>query len=294
MKVFLSNASLFGLRRHLQKFGDELVMTAQDAELVLSQNELPSVVLESLWSVTPLSSSHRPSHFISRFAFEGKLCDQVIVGVPIWGTCNENLGAEEVGCVAVRFLPEGSFSELFYNGLHVVLEETKYTGFVSCCFSIDSLRADSTDRVPYKVCLGLPWWSVYALLENIGGSLTDFWLSPWRMRESWSVSLPVLRGCYPGKLIQKITIGGLDPMLTEHVHLWEKGLENTQQFVGVVTSSHVNLDTCLFQVLQIADRLRIPEKQYRTDIKREVKYRWGELRPHVLKPVGSSVSPSLG
>ena len=280
MKIFLADWSLYGLRRHVQKFGEELVSSEHAAELILSNDKvLPEIVRESLYGVVEGDSrGSRPDYGITRFSFEGKMSEQLAVCLPAWGTCNENLGAEEVGAVGVRFIPGSPLGDLFYDGLHVQLEKMKYTGFVSLQFSC------RTDRQPIVVQFGVPWFGLYGLLEGMRGNIAEYFSSPWRLFECWNVVLPVLRGLYPSKHCNEVTVGGLDPGISEHVHLWSKGLQSTEQFVGVISFSHGHLPTACHEVLQLANRLVVPEKQYRTDICRELGSIWGAVRPKVFTP----------
>lgn len=281
MRVFIRDSSLFGLKRSLQKYGNDLVSSPESAELILTNDEvLPEVIRRELfgdinWRSEADSVIHWPDYFLTRFAFEGELSNQLAVGLPLIGMCNENLGAEEVGAVAVRFLPSCPKGDLFYNGLHMVLKEMKYTGFVSLSF------LEGYDS-PVRVQLGVPCGAIYALVESIRGSYIDFMLAPWRLFESWCVALPILRGCYPGKEAKKVLIQGISPENADHCFPFSDGLQSLTQFVGFVSASHGSLSTACYRVLEIARSLVIPEKQFRTDIEWLLKRKWWDTQPIIL------------
>jgi hypothetical protein len=276
MKVCLADPSLLGLRHLLYKFGHDVVEVPKSAELLIRNDEvLPEIIRLSLFGELETDRSSRPHYGITRFAFEGKVSEQVACVLPVWGTCNENLGAEQVGACGVRFLPAGSLSELFHNGLHMVLEESKYTGFVTLLF------AEGSDT-PISVNLGVPFHGIYALVECMRGSIVDFWLSPWRLFEQWSVVLPVWRGLYPGNVLNETVITGISPDISDHVHLFSKGVQQREHSVGLISSGHGNLNSACYKVLEIARRLVIPEKQFRTDFEYELGHTWKQLRPKLV------------
>jgi hypothetical protein len=276
MKVCLADTSLLGLRHLLYKFGHDCVDMSKLPELVIRNDEvLPEIIRLSLFGELETDRSARPHYGITRFAFEGKVSEQVACVLPVWGTCNENLGAEQIGAVGIRFLPAGSLSEMFHNGLHMVLEESKYTGFVTLSF------AEGADT-PLAIHLGVPWHGIYALVECMRGSLVDFWLSPWRLFEQWSVCLPILSQLYPEYLVKQFVVGGVDPQIADSVHVFSKNIQLSSQFVGVVTGGHGNLNSACYKVLEIARRLVIPEKQFRTDFEFELGHTWKQLRPKLV------------
>jgi hypothetical protein len=277
MKVFLNQSGpLAGLVRHLSHEGDEVVPEAEKAELCIPDPmELPAALLEGLGS--DFDPSLQPTHVVTRW-FDGQsFGPQTFVGIPLLRLWNNDLGPPVPCGIAGRFRAPNS--EPIFVPPDIVLQylkESRFTGFVSTKASGKSTLSMQT---------GVPYFGLYALLEQINSKISSFFLESGRLYESWCCALLVTRYPFPfAHFAPRTALEGLTPELEKHFWTFgatqfRKTLVTEGTVLGVATAWDKTHN--LYQAVQLAQntarKIACSDIQFRTDMTECVRKQWEQL-----------------
>lgn len=285
MKVaIVSEGGLLGLRRAMEKEGDELT-SPENAELVLSDKDtsieqgkivkfyprFPTLTLEALGFEV---REDVVRYTLSRWWDGNTYGIQTLLSIPLIGAMNENLGCRKVVGQVCKFVDGSRMGAWFgKENFFALLKEMKIVGFVTFEFSREGLVGAR---------IGLPELSLYPLLEGWKGKISDLFLHGGEFLESWMVGLLVTRYPWPFEPKAKKVEIGVNPELEKHfwpfdVQEVRKSLFTESTTIGVVTSWNPSLEQACRLVLKPARNLRVEEKQFRTDVGRQAAEVVGEL-----------------
>jgi hypothetical protein len=273
MKIWIDTKSeLVALKSRIERDGDELVHERSKADVVIPTSfMIPKEVLPSFGFEC---STAEPNYTVSRWWNGQSWMPQLIVGVPLLRLMNNGLGLRVPVGYAARFVPTFSREEDFENPtLQSFLQESKFQGFCTFAYVQESVC---------EVHTGLPYGLTYNLLESVRGKLGEWFLRPGRLLESWTCSLLVSRPCFPfqrNSLVQHSVYYDLsqstyeDQTVEGHVHMFP----NNSTQVAFVTAWSRSLHDSSERVLNVCRCLKVPDKQYRTDLERVARAVWSEI-----------------
>jgi hypothetical protein len=287
MKVQLAakeNGTFGFLARHLEMEGDSIV--TEGGDVLISDKPVKGfegIVIGShrefdrdiLGYLIPQVSDKEPLFFLSKY-FDESFHPQVVLGIPLPGLMNGNLGPKVSGGCAIRYLTGNDKAESYYNSteLELLLKNCNYKGFVS--FLIDS------EGVPSGIILGVPYYGLYAILEGLLCEISEFFKNPHEklFSETWAVSIAVSKYPYPFKHEARSLVIKDVPFSMEK-HFWfnndvkriKESFHSNKTLIGIATAWDHTLKEAAGRALVSSWALNVAEKQFRTDIPKSCGYR---------------------
>jgi hypothetical protein len=262
--------------KQMEREGDEIVTADEQTRVNVSSEEIPILALEALGYRVDKSEGAKTSIYLSTwFDYELGWHPQTFMGAPVFGLMDENLGPQIISGFG------GTYTRLkdetWRDAISGMLVEMKIKGFVT--FGMSS----AFDIVE---CLtGIPFPGLLCLLEGVPHKISRFFAGPMKssLLESKTIAIVFTRPPYPYKTENaRTSVDGLTedvlkhfwiPFVTEH----RKSFFTDSTLVGVATNWSMTFGESNFRALQTCRAVRIPERQYRTDIARCVKSRLEEI-----------------
>jgi len=295
MRICVLGMNVSPLKRTLELEGETLVGLREKPELLITDTEapesykgpvvgrdwsIPSLVLEAMDIV--VDPSLRVNLVVGKW-LDQEWRHQTILGIPVYGMMNENLGAQACAGLGTRFVRSTQFDDLFNNEeLLSTLKAMQYNGFVSFSLSL-SLDTNSLFKI-VSVQTGFPFHGLFNALEGISGRTVEYFTGEkTTLKESWVMGLLLSRWPYPQNVSTRSIISGVTTDMEKH--LWLFGVErfknsiytdNTK--VGWVTAWSPTLTEANRRVLRTARNIDFEDKQYRTDLSSEVAMIWHQLQ----------------
>ncbi len=293
MKVYFTDDSLFtkALKYRVQAEGDKIVGSAESSDIIVSgvlkEHDFDQLIIggDSVFP-QPVTESFgidcEPELSVNSLVAKwwncvGGWADQTLVGFPIFGMMNQNLGAQENVGFASRYVSESCADVYFENpGLQDTLKQIKYSGFVS------TLLWCEEDVHIVKIATGIPFLGSFNFVEGVPGKITDFFTDPFgnRLLESWVVSLLLTRFPYPlDKRSERVFIKGLTESVERHFWMLSgqkhrKSTFTDETLVGIATAWAPSLYRAARRAESTCWNLQFPLKQFRTDVDEETKKVW--------------------
>jgi hypothetical protein len=281
-KIYLEGSEFIGLSRHLSDEGDVLVPSENQAELSIIQptRTIPGMILSELGYPLVALDNEEPTHTLTRFwdVKRGEFFNQLILGLPILGLMNENLGPQVLVGLITKFLNPFPLGEILgYEGIKDILRTWKYSGFVFATMCGDKV---------HTIQLGLPYGGIFNVCEYVRGKLSEWWKEPKELREEWAVSTLVSRSPFPyvsNGSVEEATVENLTKNIEKHFWLLEHRVirgtvYSTSSRVGFASAWGRDLEDASFRCLMTCRNLRIPAKQHRTDLVDEAMRKLSQLR----------------
>jgi len=299
MKITMNCMDAFNsvLGMQIEREGDELV--SEGAELTITDKagavEGPTVTVGGEMSSSMLNMldivSATPVACVSKWydPFAGWM-DQLVVSIPVMGMMNDDLGADVLSGMALRYIDQSPLGELFDNELlEMTLKQSKHTGFVSIGITPEGLAC--------SVCFGIPWGGNLVVLEGCGQRLAEFFSCPERLMESWAVGLYVTRHPYPFATVgERAHVEGLGRstakhIYTPHVTQYRNSFYTDNTMIALCTSWDKRLIDANKRVLSLCGKITVEGKQHRTDLNSAVQRTWAILSNNgLINPVDSETS----
>lgn len=274
------------LEGKIEREGDEVVEGEDVGEsgLVVSSNlgqgrgvfyhdiELPQQITEVLGLKVRPSN---PDYFLSRW-WDGEFSDQTLLSFPSFGLMNYDLGPQIcTGCCS-RFVDSLAFDHLFTASMGGYLKEIGLSGFVSIGMT---LGGEVTG-----VWLGLPFFSLFNLLECSRQTISETLSSPNRFLESWTASVLISRSPFPySETSDPTTVEGIPASALRHLWLYphtivRKSPTTSLTRIAVSSSWHQYSDGAEHFAYLAAWGIEVEGKQFRTDVVSRAIPVWKELQ----------------
>lgn len=279
MKVFVncSQVSLhaWAIKERIRLEEDNEIQERGKADVVIEEDQFASKMLAHENVQILYGAGEKPSRPVCYLSsiFDGeKWGDQQFVMIPMRGLMNEGIGPDVVtGCAVRAHETPGVFEKLTD-----VVRGLGWKGFVTL-----GLTRDGIDSAR----LGMPYFSMYAMMESVPTRLAEFSKKPLgeRLRERWSVAILLSRHPYPmGQEVAR-EVEGLNFQLRKHFWTFNQQPILKERFVtsftaiGVVTAWEHRIRDANERAMQTCRNIQVADKQYRTDLSRVVGSSWEEV-----------------
>ncbi len=284
MKVMLSNEFLYAdsIERRMSEEGDTIfrynpltasVNDEKDFDLVLDFARLQIPVETKPAEMVSF-------YYIRYFSREGVYSCQDILAFPLRYVLTDDQGPVcEAGMCARYVNPTERLTELF-SDITPYLKDTGYKGFVSvgCNFNKD-------DVVRSWVFTGLPRIALFNIIEGIKGRLSDWFLQPSILSESWTTSLLLSKFPYPllSTAEEKIILRGVTPGVRKHfwfcngVSFPHQAVTSNSPAIGISAAWGSTLTESNRRALKTCLSIKFKHKQFRTDGARNTQKRWARV-----------------
>ena len=256
----------------------------QDLPVIGGDEDFPSSVVQAMgYDVTK-----GPSNFIviKWFDYVNGWSDQTIIGIPLIGLMNESLGPPTPTGIALRYSNDSPLTQLFSitslsNGLH----QMRHTGFVTITCTLTP-----SNYMVTGISTHVPYHGLFAILEGTSDRLSDFFLDPTHLKESWTAAILVTRYPFPHQAhSSRAFIKGLTDEVLRHLwmpfvtsHRNSHFLDNT--LVGISTAWSPHLTEANRRALRTCRAIQLDQKQYRTDLGTVAQHGWSSLVKRGLVP----------
>lgn len=289
MKIKLS-CSDEALRNALEKKfrdeGDDVLEKGHEEHIVLKNEVLPLSVLEAL-NFETMSPLDPTEGFILFRYWNGKRWHrQTLIGFPVVGMMNENLGTLLPTGMVTNYLNLRDFPkfwERFENNAFIdVLKGMSYKGFVTL---VHELTPDGLDGVTSCI-LGIPRMALFSMLEGCPFRISEFLINPidTMLLESWSAVVKVTRSPWPyAEPNDTVTVKGLGKRIRKH--FWLSFLDSQKReylskkgLLGFASGWSQELQDAVRRALKSCRTLSCKNIQYRTDLTPRIMSRWTKVR----------------
>lgn len=286
MKIYLNmSGPLSPLTRHFNLEGETVTSHKEEADLILDDPfVLPEFFNESSKDGTKSDVSNDLStvYVLTRYYNVDHWTDQILVGIPLFGLMNNNLGPRVCVGSAFRYL-KPIVESIEFDKYTLALQELGFQGFVSLLFN------DTGDFISAQT--SIPFYGLFGVLEGVRGKLGEWFADPNRLYESWVVSLLLTSHPWPNTstVVDKVKV---IPNVSKEIekHFWSfPRSQQSQGLLGIATAwagiedDSVNgasgsLERANNFALRTAGSIDVPEKQYRTDLAIRVREKWIDLK----------------
>ncbi len=265
-----------------QVTGFDLILTdkripSQDVPVIGGDEDLPFAVIKAL-GYFPVQG---PTDFILTRWFDhaNGWNDQVLVGFPLMGLMNEDLGPRVPTGIALRYSNSSQIRIPFdVPNLKNALEKMLHVGFVTIKYTLTPDSYNITGISTYA-----PYYSLFAILEGCPDKLSDFFINPTSLKESWIVSLLLTRTPFPYHLEPKrVFIKGLTSKVQKH--FWTPYLSSHRNsnyldnpLVGISSAWSMELTEANRRALRTCRAIQVEGKQFRTDLAANAQRKWAKL-----------------
>lgn len=308
MKIYLNLKNPNPLARHLVYEGDLITPVITEAELVISDKKLSddknlyivggdfhlaSTALDAMGFRTSKSLSY--DFVLTKWFNSHDWLRQLIVGIPLSHLMNDNLGYDVRSGYATRFCSNKTLNDIFNNSdLVAFLKKILYHGFVSILMTLDLSIVSIVSNVPSN--------GIYGILEGVPGKISDFLTLPEEneLMSSWTSTL--MLSCYPfpfSSTIGRQTLHDINKSIEKH--FWfndikghSKALYTDSSLIGWSTSWGPTIGESNRRALRTCRNIKLPFKQYRTDLAFVVNRQWGHLQALGLSEDSSSSNQLSG
>lgn len=249
----------------LKDEGCEFTSDRPSADLIVDGDAFGMMVPEVALRVAGIDvyPGARPTHFLTRWFDERSWAYQTMVGIPLVGLMNENLGPEvSMGC-AMRFIDSIGLRSVFENQtLTEMLRKMSYRGFVTMTYGEPGVQSMQT---------GIPFGGIFAVMESVKGKVSEWLVNPGRLLESWICALRLVR--YPFPYTDRAQSTAVNTNAEVDKHLWLEDVVQVRKVnytestsVGYVTGWHQMLGEAAWRVLRTVRNVGLEGKMYRTDL----------------------------
>lgn len=274
MLVYVENSPyLAGIARRIERQGDEVTNDPEAETLV--KIKAPAIVERDEVDAEKIEGSQKFG-LATFYDGEGYVGGLHLI-IPLEGLANDNLSAKVVcgsviNPVDTPKLLESQITDALGDLRHMC-QSTGYKGFVFIQFADTTLT---------HIGFGLPWWSQYAIFEQIGKTKISTWMqSGGQLLPSWAVASVVSLWPWPEQN-RSVKIRGIENIDNElEKHFWacgsvNKGIMQTAGGVlGVATSWHaVHLHAACSYAQYTCAKVEIEGVQYRTDLNHAFSGAW--------------------
>lgn len=293
--IISSSEIVRAISRHLDLEGDEVVEDPGQADFCLTATpvidkekkypkiigghlDIPQQTLPALRYIT----SPGPEEFIVFKWFNGEWMDQTLIGIPLVGMMNGDLGKDLSAGLASRYIENDKIYGLFHREeLEGMLREMNYTGFVSIC-----VRMNNGSPLVVRLILGVPFCGMLNALEGVSGKLSSFLTDPFNnpLLESWVAGIVLSRFPFPFQIeTERVFINGLTPEVEKHfwtfnVGSFRKSFFTESTIIGYATSWSPMLNEANRRTLRTCKTIKVEFKQYRTDLAFMLSRKWAKLK----------------
>lgn len=255
-----------GLAMQMQMEGDQIVPSSGDL-VIAEPDNFPLLVLGDSVNTSP----NLPIDFVTVRWFHGEFNRQTGFVVPMFGHMTEDLGCPVFAGSAIRYMHHQKFDKAYgCETLNQALIEAGFKGPVLIYWYARGEELQVT-----KIVVGMIPEIVLPLFEGLQGKISEFLENPTaqEFRESKVISIIASRYPWPAEVeCDTYDIGGLAPPVLKH--FWTYNVETHRNAffskstqVGLVSAwSTDSFSEANRRALRTLRALRIPLKQYRTDV----------------------------
>jgi hypothetical protein len=227
----------------------------------------------------------QPEYWLTRVLTKSGWVDQTMIGLPVLGTMQYNLGPRVCVGSASRFIPYDA--PVFNNDKLVeLLRNWGHIGPVSIIYNKD-------DKIKW-VQTGVPFYGWYELLTAVRGRLADWFNKPeQRLYEYWTVAILLSRFPFPvtgQPELPPVLIESLTPEIERWFWLFEhrmirRALYSVRPTIGVAVNWSKSLREACSMALASCWAIRVEDKQFRTDFIEELRPRYKALISRLMPKI---------
>lgn len=282
MKIYLNmSGPLSPLYRRFNLEGDTVTVHKEEADLCLDDPFTLPQISDDM-SQQSVETKQVMSFFISRYFNRTEWDTQTLVGVPVCGLMNNDLGPQVVTGCGLRYLKQVNDRVLgHFDGYTLALQELGFSGFVSLLFDqLGNIISAQTS---------IPFYGLFGVLEGVRGKLGEWFEQPNRLYESWVVSLLVTQNPFPNTKVEP-SCSKFEISKEIEKHFWSfPRSQQSQGLLGIATAwagieddsingASGSLERANNFALRTAGSIEVAEKQYRTDLAIRVREKWIDLK----------------